>query len=242
MTILKKYSLRIKRKFPDHLFSWEIFTELIFKNLANRPYWLDIGAGFNILIKEQPGADFAVGIDKEKPAEVYTNSKSAYCVASVYNLPLNDRTFDFITSRYTFEHLEFPKKAMAEISRVMKPEGIFVMQTSNLYNPIVFLANLIPFPLKKVIIRKLFKDNPSGTFKTYYRINTPSSIKPEYGQTGNSWRLVLQRLIMVEDILCQSRLLFTISFQLYKLIRLFGAKGFSSNMIAVFKKTSKLRR
>lgn len=225
----EKYLKLTRKRYPGYRFSWEILTDLILEKVAKRPFWLDIGAGPNLLIKEQPGADFAVGLDIEKPVEITTNSKeSAYCIASADILPFKNRSFDFITSRYTFEHLESPEKTLHEIARVLKHGGIFVLQTTNTRNPFVFLSRLIPFRLKKRLFRRLFRDNPSGTFRTRYEINKPSSIKPNYGP------LVLRKLILVEDILCQSRFLYMVSLGLYKIIKTFGLESMKGNMIAVF--------
>ena len=197
--------------------------------MARKPCWLDIGAGPNLLIKEQPGADFAVGLDIEKPKEILTNpQESAYCIAPADVLPFKSKTFDFITSRYTFEHLQSPEKTLYEIGRVLKHGGIFVLQTTNTRNPFVFLSRLIPFAIRKILLGRLFKDNPSGTFRTRYKINKPSLIKPAYGP------LILKKLILVEDILCQSQLLYFVSLGLYRLIKAFGLESLKGNMIAVF--------
>jgi SAM-dependent methyltransferase len=199
--------------------------------VARKPYWLDIGAGPNLLIKEQPGADFAVGLDIEKPKGILTSpQESAYCIAPADVLPFKSQTFDFITSRYTFEHLQSPEKTLHEIGRVLKHDGVFVLQTTNTKNPFILLSRLIPFRIKKKLFKRLFRDNPSGIFKTRYKINRPSSIKPAYGP------LILKELILVEDILCQSRLLYVVSLGLYKIIKAFGLESLKGNMIAVFQR------
>jgi SAM-dependent methyltransferase len=232
----QKYFPRIKRRFPDYKFSWEIFTDIILEQARRETYWLDIGARNNILIEEQPGYNFALGLDIEKPAKFYTGENSSFGLASIYEIPLKDNSLDFITSRYTFEHLEFPEKALHEILRILKPEGVFLMQTTNKYNPFIVIARLIPFRIKKMILRILFKDNPSGTYKTYYRINRPSAIKNSYRPESGRSLLVLQDFILTEDILCHSDILFRISFPIYKILRLFKLNNLMGNMICVFKK------
>ncbi len=44
--------------------------------------------------------------------------------ANAYKLPFEDCAFDFVFSRYLFQHLQHPGKAMGEISRVLKPHGL----------------------------------------------------------------------------------------------------------------------
>jgi SAM-dependent methyltransferase len=224
------YKQKIRRHFPDYNFSWEIFTNLIIGNLKTKPYWLDIGAGSNFLIREQPGAEFAVGTDIRPPDDLSAKDKTAYCMASAYMIPFKDSSFDFVTSRYTFEHLADPKSALIEIGRVLKPGGVFIMQTTNKSSPLLLISRLIPFPIKRRLIKLLFKDNPSGTFKTFYRYNTPAAVSDRIGL------LKLDSVILIEDIMCHSRFLFFFSFAWYKLIRFFGIDFLSNNIIAIYRK------
>jgi SAM-dependent methyltransferase len=224
------YKQKIYRKFPDYKFSWEIITNIILENLKNKPYWLDIGAGPNNLIIEQPGAAFSIGMDIARPDNISPANLGPYCLSSVYALPFKQFSFDFITSRYTFEHLGEPLAALSEIDRVLKPGGVCVIQTTNKHNPFLLLSRLIPFSIKKRLIKTIFKDNPSGTFKTFYRINTPSLIPSLIGT------LKLDSIILIEDILCHPKPLFFISFAWFKLMKLLGANSLSNNMIMIYRK------
>lgn len=172
-----------------------------------------------------------MGLDIEKWESPYFDNKtSAYCLASADKLPFKLESFDFVTSRYTFEHLRSPHDVLDTIAAILKPGGLFVMQTTNKNNPLVIISRMIPFPIKKILFSWFFKDNPSRTFKTCYKINTPNTIKRHTGL------LVLERLIMVEDILCQNRLLRFLSSLLYRLIELFGIDSLKGNMIAVYRR------
>jgi SAM-dependent methyltransferase len=224
------YKSIIYRKFPDYEFSWEILTKIILQNLKAKPFWADIGAGPNILINEQPGATFAIGIDLARPDSVQTSELGPYALASIYTLPFCDSSFDFITSRYTFEHLAEPELALTELQRILKPGGRIVIQTTNKYSPTIILARLIPFALKKMLFKIIFKDNPSGTFKTYYKINSPGKFPNAFG------KLILEKKIVTEEILCQSKLMFGLSFTLFRLISLFKAKPLFNNIIVIYQK------
>jgi len=229
---LDKYLPIIKRKIPGYRFSWEIFTDIILENVARKPYWLDIGAGPNYLISEQAGSALAVGLDLEKPSKLELKCDEHYCLASAEQLSFKDDSFDFITSRYTFEHLPNPQIALHEIERVLKPGGIAAIQTTNVRNPLLMISRLIPFTIKKRIFKTLFKEIPSGTFKTFYRINKPGSF-PE-----NSGMLELRRLIFAEDMICQNGLTFAVSFSLLRLIEAFHLDRLKGNMIAIYAKIS----
>jgi SAM-dependent methyltransferase len=201
------------------------------KNVENKPNWLDIGAGDNILIKEQPGSEIGIGIDIELRPETFVDNEMAYfCLASSDNIPFKNDTFDFITSRYTFEHLENPEKTLSEIDRVLKSDGYLIIQTTNKWNPYLLISRLIPFGFKKWLLKKLFKEIPSGTFKTYYKINTVKAFKQTFGS------LELTKLILIEDLFCQSRPLFELSSIIYRLINLFGFDSLKGNIIVIYQK------
>ena len=232
MGIFESLVKKAKTRYPGFKFSWEIYTDIILENIAGKPYWLDIGAGSNLWIKEQPGAELAVGLDIEKRPELHLdNATGAYVIASSDDLPFKPESFGFITSRYTFEHLKYPEVALNEIHRVLRPRGTFLMQTTNIKNPGIFLARLIPFRIKKSLFRKVFKNIPSGTYKTHYRINTPAAIEKGSGL------LKLSRIILVEDLLCQSRFLFYASLTLFRIIRKLRLDSFKNNIIAIYRKT-----
>lgn len=57
-------------------------------------------------------------VNSLKPGEIH------FQVADIYGLDFEDNTFDFVISRYLFQHLSDPAKAFAEIYRVLKPGGI----------------------------------------------------------------------------------------------------------------------
>jgi len=223
---------KTKKNFPGYKFSWEIYTDIILENIARKPYWLDIGAGANIWIAEQPGAEFSVGLDIERnPGLVLDNETGAFVNANSEILPFKDNSFDFITSRYTFEHLKSPEIVLDEIHRVLRPGGTFVMQTTNKNSPAVLFARLVPFRIKRAILRKLFREIPSGTYRAYYKINSPRAIKTGTGP------LKLKKLILVEDIFCQSRFLYFLSNLVYNLINFLRLYSLRNNIIAVYKKS-----
>jgi SAM-dependent methyltransferase len=231
MDVFEKLIEKTKNNFPGYKFSWEIYTDIILENIARKPYWLDIGAGNNTWITEQPGAEFSVGLDIEKKTGLVLDTETGgYVVAASENIPFKDNSFSFITSRYTFEHLKSPEVTLDEIHRVLKPGGIFVILTPNVRSPIVFAAGLIPFTVRKMILKNLFNEIPSGTYKTFYKINSPDSIKNKSGH------LQLTKLIMVEDVFCQSHILYFLSIAYFKIIRLFGLDSLKNNMIAIFEK------
>lgn len=74
-------------------------------------------------------------------------------VASVSALPFPDGHFDFVYAINMFHHIpeEQRERAFAEVVRVLKPQGIFVLQEINTYNPLFRFYMGYLFPLLRGI-------------------------------------------------------------------------------------------
>ena len=90
---------------------------------------LDVGAGTINRYQKYFKADEYITTD-------YLPGPNISIVASADNLPFADGEFDAVVSTQVFEHLEFPEKAAAEISRVLKIGGhllVTIPQTNELH-------------------------------------------------------------------------------------------------------------
>lgn len=76
---------------------------------------IDIGCGNHKV-------EGCVGVDIKKTSKVDI-------LASVYNLPFKDKTFDKAYFYEVIEHLDNPKKALREIRRILKDNGILHLST-----------------------------------------------------------------------------------------------------------------
>ncbi len=50
-----------------------------------------------------------------------------YCVGDAENLPITDKAVDYVFSNMCLHHLDFPLKAIKEMTRILKPEGKLVV-------------------------------------------------------------------------------------------------------------------
>lgn len=57
-------------------------------------------------------------------------------VGDVYDLPFDDNEFDMVHSAELIEHLRDPKKAIAEMKRVLKPGGTLILTTPYKESPL----------------------------------------------------------------------------------------------------------
>lgn len=95
---------------------------------------LDVGcgAGFatNVLVETYPditGVDLAE--DALKVADKFSPKKVNYICADARKLPFDNQSFDIVLSLDFLEHIDDPKTVISEISRVLKPKGLFFYHT-----------------------------------------------------------------------------------------------------------------
>ncbi|MGL4230618.1 MAG: class I SAM-dependent methyltransferase [Casimicrobium sp.] len=81
-------------------------------------------------------AESVVGIDIAPDAvahasEKYRRDNLSYLAASGTKIPLPDASFDFIVSFEMIEHIHEQKEFLAEVNRLLKPNGVFLISSPN---------------------------------------------------------------------------------------------------------------
>jgi len=90
----------------------------------------------------------------------------ALCLGSFYDLKVEDRSLDFVILCQAFHHAAEPNKLLAEILRVLRPEGAVLIVGEHYFGRMTIFTRLVKHTVKWVI-------NYNG-----YRAN--SSFLPEY--------------------------------------------------------------
>lgn len=117
---------------------------------------LDIGCGAGFLSNSLALRDYSVtGVDlSPNSLQVAANHDSThtvnYKVADAYALPFEKDHFEVVTAMDFLEHVEHPELVVAEVSRVLKPGGIFIFHTFNRNQ----MSHLIVIKLVEKLIRK----------------------------------------------------------------------------------------
>jgi ubiquinone/menaquinone biosynthesis C-methylase UbiE len=137
-----------KRGFTNWLYSKlkqykETRTQAVVKLLDSGERLLDVGCGNgNFCIKSKDyykeifGIDVSsVRIEKAKEKISQRKDKESFNFSQhdiAQNLPFKNEYFDTVTCIATLECLTYPKKAVAEMKRVLKPGGILIVTTGNI--------------------------------------------------------------------------------------------------------------
>lgn len=103
---------------------------------------LDVGCGTGHYIQEMlirnhqvVGSDIAFGMlmkAKQKLNNFKNNSSLIH--ANIENLPFDDEAFDAIVCIGVIEYLPDPRKALKELNRLVKNEGVVIVSAPNLYS------------------------------------------------------------------------------------------------------------
>lgn len=94
------------------------------------------GTGFGAEMLVEAGASCVVGVDLDPETvgtahRLYNGPKRSFSVADGTRLPFSDGTFNLITSFETLEHVPEAEAFLAELHRVLTPDGLLVLSTPN---------------------------------------------------------------------------------------------------------------
>jgi SAM-dependent methyltransferase len=99
--------------------------------------------------------------------------------ADVSRLPFAASTFDVACAEYVLEHVADPGSCFAEVSRVLRPGGVFVVLTPNRWSYKALAAAATPHWIHRLAAAHLRPDARAAddVFPTLYRANTARAIR-----------------------------------------------------------------
>ena len=167
----------LARYYANSPHPYKLFERAVEARLSADAVLLDAGAGRTVpvLRKYLGRVRRLIGVElvafTDVPAGIETHH------TDLAHLPLPDGVVDIIISRSVFEHLADPQAVYAEFSRVLRPGGVVIFLTANMWDYGTLIARLVPNRFHARIVAKVEGRAAEDTFPTEYRTNTRRDVE-----------------------------------------------------------------
>ncbi|MGA8866294.1 MAG: class I SAM-dependent methyltransferase [Candidatus Sulfotelmatobacter sp.] len=151
--------------------------------------WLEAGCGHRILPNDlEPleksavrEAGFVVGMDMDWGSLSTHRSIDRRVRGSISHLPFADESFDLVGCNMVVEHLDDPRHGLAELTRVLAPNGVLLIHTPNVKNYMVFLnhtvSRLLPRRWTAWLVHSAEQRAKEDIFPALYRMNSAEKLQ-----------------------------------------------------------------
>ncbi len=177
-----------RRFYPDRLRRDPVaaFVQRVERIVKPADRVLDLGAGTGELnaYALRGNVRRVVGIDLD-PRVTANPLLDAGLRADVYALPFRDASFDVVFAIYVLEHVDRPAALAAEIQRVLRPNGVCLVLTPNIFHYVTIASRLTPMSFHRWVNRRRGRA-AEDTFPTWYRLNSARALKRHFGAAGLS--------------------------------------------------------
>ena len=175
---------RLKDKFFRQDHPYAVFEREVRRLLKPEHTLLDAGCGRTapVLAKYRGGARRLIGIDMVEFESGIDGLELHRC--NLGSIPLQDDCVDIIMARSVMEHVTDPARVYAEMYRVLKPGGIFIFLTANLWDYASIIAKIVPNALHPWIVSKTEGREEQDVFPIAYRTNTRRAVDRWARQAG----------------------------------------------------------
>lgn len=131
---MRQRELKEKSKKSHSFVEKPMMSSMLPNLLGKKILLLGCGTGEEIEILEKAKASNMVGIDLSKRSiEIAkkTYPKYNFLVADMYNIPFEDKSFDFVYSSLVLHYAKDVDKVIKEVKRVLKPGGGFLFSVGH---------------------------------------------------------------------------------------------------------------
>jgi SAM-dependent methyltransferase len=173
---------------PGWKHPYDQWCELVETCLTEKSTVLEIGGGptLGLTRRLRPWAQRLIGLD----VDPVIRNNDVLDLPIVYDgsdfLGIQDNQIDVAVADWVNEHITNPAKHFGEVGRVLRPGGLYVFRTVNLYHYKALGAKLVPHRLQAPLARWL-RHTPKedyDPYKVYYRANTRRRIEDLCAQAG----------------------------------------------------------
>ncbi len=172
----RKEELRERFYPPEFRGMYQRFEEALRRDIPAGAVVLDAGCGSGRVFRYQLASGCrVVGVDIGD--ELRDNPNVGDRVrGDLERLPFAAASFDAVLASHVMEHLARPERALAEVARVLKPGGRFLLLTPNRFHYVPLAASLLPQRLHVAINRRRGVEE-GNVFPTLYRANTAGKLR-----------------------------------------------------------------
>lgn len=182
MTALSE-RLRVKY-FSNTEHPYQTFERLVEATLRPQDTLLDAGCGFTapVLAKFRGKAKRLIGIDvvpfdtRIDGIELYQRDLSATGLA--------DESVDVVMCRSVMEHISDPATVYREMCRILRPGGVLIFLTGNLWDYSAVIAQCVPNRLHPWIVARTEGRKERDVFPVEYKTNSRSQIEKLCAASG----------------------------------------------------------
>jgi SAM-dependent methyltransferase len=205
------YRARYKALHPGWQTSGSVYESFVRRYARLDCRWLDVGCGRGGIVELLGGqVRLCAGADLDLTSlREHRALHTRRIAAPIEALPFADGSLDLVTCSWVIEHLADPRRAFAQVARVLSPGGHWVLLTPNAHNLVALANRLIHWRLQARLVRRLYARDEADTFPVRYRANTPQCIEKVAREVG--LRCVHMQLVGDPTYLAFNDALFTLS-------------------------------
>jgi SAM-dependent methyltransferase len=180
-----------------------------------------------------------VGLDYDFDALKNHANISRKVRGDMTRLPFKDDSFDLVTANMVVEHLDQPDVQFREVSRVLRPGGVFIFHTPSAYGYPTTLARFVPRGPKLMFVRLLEGRKAADVYPAYYRANTRRRIAELSRLTG--MELAELKMLVTDAMFNSIPPLAAVELVWIRLLMTKPLKQLRTNVIAIMRKRAENR-
>ena len=169
----------LKKYYENSPHPYRLFEQAVDRALgtSGQKVLLDAGCGRTVpvLRKYLGRARRLIGIELVDFIDVPTGIE-AY-KTDLACIPLPDASVDVIMSRSVFEHLTNPESVYCEFARLLRPGGVVIFLTANMWDYGTLIARMVPNRFHARIVKHVEGRAEEDTFPTAYKTNTCADVE-----------------------------------------------------------------